>query len=314
MQPRSKLAPVHSSSAARLGAFLACALAVLLIPGLGTPARDVTAAERVSAGRGDPRPTGVGLPRMPAPHPSAQERSPLQPRDIPPDGVDLQLTSFDPAGSAGVQCRIEASGLWEPDAWDRSGVPCVVEITDTLELFLQDFYESGPTDVAVTDPQGRVEQGSFSQHVFWLATPGRPLGTYQVRVSQGSRVQFGTFSLILKDEPSVKVGPTTSVECAMCGNPIAPGADMMIAMAGFGPHAKVPTHIYQRLEDFTADSGLAAGKYRYVNTLGLAEMNARGEALYILRTSPSDPIGSYLLLTDPPVEPLYTARFDVYQP
>lgn len=207
---------------------------------------------------------------------TAAPASPLQRKDVPPQGIKNQFEFFQEGDGA---CRALPPGP-----------PRALVERSTLEIgqfFLICFpgFAAQALDAEVRLPNGSVRRSRVTDidlddgvpYLSWYALPGDPTGTYTVSATQGSLKGTGKFAVDTASRAGVLVAPPASGP---------PGTTFRIGVFGFEPNATVPLYTYR---------SAGRGAYEYVTTLAV-KVDAKGQTLYELKTQPDDPTGAYCFL------------------
>ncbi|MCA1692729.1 MAG: hypothetical protein LC733_11230, partial [Actinobacteria bacterium] len=203
--------------------------------------------------------------------------SPLQRRDVPPEGVKAQFEYFQEGDGA-------CFGL------DESRPAAVVdfekpEMATSFIICFPGFAPNQPVQADVRLPDGKMRKiSSESFNVpegvpfsLWTAVPGDPLGTYEVTATQGALRGTGRFTVSVASSPNL-------VEIEPLFGPA--GSVFRFALAGFPPNRNVELYLYRQTE---------AGPYSFLTTLS-PRMDGKGETILTVHTAPDDPPGVYCLL------------------
>jgi hypothetical protein len=217
--------------------------------------------------------------------------SPLKRHDTPPEGVRPMLAGFG-FGGGEDPCRSGEEAERDPSVY----VPGKPEIATEFYICVQGFAANREIQIQVKYPDGRVKRDRISvpgyptptRSTLWTSLPGDPLGEYAVIATQGEgqaqHQAMTSFMMSAASKPHIMVLPNMG----------PPGTTFRFALAGFAPDKMVPLHLYR--QDTSCTDAIA---YCYVTSLPPANMDSRGEAIYMLRTQPDDPQGSYRVITEP---------------
>ena len=241
---------------------------------------------------------GETTPIRAAPPPVTTPESPLTRRDPLPVGVPPQYR-----GSLAVSTRcssVSAAGE-EPrvvvrpqQLFSTESESARSEIATYSYICAPGFSPEGEVRFKIARPDGVVERkrvwtdrhgvGAWER----ASMPGDPLGTYRVTARQGGLEVQGSYTVRPASRPNSLISPRTGVG----------GTTFRIALAGFEPREQVSLHVYRLSTDgWVGDHG-----DDYATTL-IAGADERGEAIYELRTRPTDPAMQYLVLTEHPEYP-----------
>jgi len=213
----------------------------------------------------------------------------LRRRDVVPGGANMFL-GFGQAGGPGW-CTLSPGGIVE----ERGSQPgCPIQIASLTDLVIRGFDLTQPLRFEVTGPGGYAYQQQIPaarpdedfHEMTWLSRPGDATGTYQIRISQGARVEQYVVSVSPADGPQAAPWPEAG----------PPGTTFTITLAGFTPGATVPVRLYRHV-----GSAEGAPTLAYSTTLGTVTMNRRGEGVLNLPTDQDDPEGLYSVQTTPPM-------------
>jgi hypothetical protein len=215
----------------------------------------------------------------------------LKDNDVPPEGVAAQLGFF-PA-------HIPCADPLKPGDGKQIGT---VETASRSRICFAKFKPDNEISVSVMQPGGAVlrqgtvtTEGSGAGVWTWVILPGDPLGTYTLTATQGQLKAVATFTVVRAMSPRIIVHPRSGV----------PGTTFSIGLAGFQPSLTAPLYLY-RQRDRSIPS------FNYATQLSSVRTDARGEAIYTLRTQWDDPVGEYLAFVDKSADPLLIAgRFSV---
>lgn len=203
--------------------------------------------------------------------------SPLQRRDVPPEGVKAQFQYFQEGDGSCI-------GV------DKSKLAVVVEfnqpeVATSFTMCFAGFTPNQPVQAHVRLPDGkvrRISSESFSvpegvPWASWTSVPGDPLGTYEVTATQGSLTGRGSFTVSAASSPNlVAIEPSFGPA----------GSAFRFALAGFPPNRNLDLYLYRQS---------AAGTYEFLTTLS-PRMDGKGETILTVQTAPDDPPGVYCLL------------------
>jgi hypothetical protein len=159
-------------------------------------------------------------------------------------------------------------------------------VLSELCFWLTPFDANQTTNLKITRPDGSIyanwalppfkNSAGFTE--FFIVV-GQPLGQYTLRFSQGSRLATAVFTLEAARFPTLLIAPQT----------VSPGKDMNLQMAGFAPNTILS--IYR----FGGQNNDGTVRWDYRTHLPPVQVNARGEATFVVHTRPNDPLGDYLL-------------------
>lgn len=231
----------------------------------------------------------------------------------PPPTLRPQLVSRDPAGDDEVSCVVGTA-----ERGDTAATPsdCIAEITDWLSLWYRDFPTSkdgigqlvSALSVAMAQPNGQVRLFTVTEATQMLyLRPGMPLGRYEFTASGSGKTVTGGFTVKSPTQRTLRVAFNTSGE-----DQVRPGTPVNVDLAGYPASSTVSLHLYRHLSHRDVDTGLTT--WRYATLISRVSVDSLGQAATSFSTEPGDPLGQYLVYSDPPqVSDLNAARFELIQ-
>jgi hypothetical protein len=239
---------------------------------------------------------------------TTQSRRPslLQRTMVRPTGVAAQM-DVDIGGAGGESCSSLYGHLnvRKPTIGVGGEDPSVTEalIGSPVRICLLRFSVGTPIQVTIRSPTGRLERltapappcdgADCTTETAWGPLPGYQLGTYDVTAAQDDVSVKAKIVVEPAREPSLMViGSTTDEETRVT---VRPGTPVGIAIAGFAPRRSVGLLFYYTPSFDSYPKGL---RFRASTTV---TTDATGGAIFWLRTSPTDPLGCYLVNTWPPL-------------
>ncbi len=211
--------------------------------------------------------------------------STLTRRDVPPPGVEAQLSL---AGTGGARNAIYCSAKNNQRVSTSS---CKTEVTDTLVL----TFDSRVSRISVTRPDGKRYNFTNNDDSFDLyISPGVLLGTYYFEAIHGSRRVTGSFWVSEASRPTIVVLPRRD----------RVGSTFEIHLAGYPAYEKAKLHIYYEFQTGRPPDYIT---HEYVTTL-TSNSNQRGEGILTLNTNQNDPLGTYVLRDDTYTQPNHVFR------
>jgi hypothetical protein len=226
-----------------------------------------------------------------------------------PNGVAAQMNAdFGGAGGESCSSYYEPYHVRKPTIGIGGGDDPSVATTWTatpVRICLLRFNPGPPIQVTIRSPTGRLERltapappceaADCTTQTAWGPLPGESLGRYEVTAVQVDRSAKATIIVEAAHEPSLMViGSAGDVEEEVRVT-VRPGTPIGIAIAGFHPRRSVGLLFYYTPSFDPYPQGL---RFRASTTV---TTDASGGAVFWLRTSPTDPLGCYLVNTWPPL-------------
>ena len=208
------------------------------------------------------------------------------------------LTSNDPAGDDLTVCYVLPATHQNGtrDSPDATPGACVVEITDTLavQVGLEDGQlgssNAAPSlvvDVLLGPQNEAVTLASRTIDDMYLR-PGTRLGVYRFRGHVGAQAVVGGFTIRPSSKRVLQLRYANEQQ----------GTGAYVALAGYPPFSPALIDVYRQISFRPAVSS-GQRKWRYAQTIGRANMDARGEALFRLPFDVHSVPGSFLVVTEP---------------
>lgn len=175
-----------------------------------------------------------------------------------------------------------ASGWFCLRGFDDHGPPLRIILTGPLPEKTQQVKNLDP----IKDPAG------YTYWAWSISVVLKPIGDYRIHVTQDSKA----LGILLQASGRVKVVPATvpSIYNARETASYPPGTTLQIELSGFRPNSQVMIFVYGPL----ARVGKSYG-YPFLRPLPLAQMDAHGEASYLLASRPGDQPGEYAVWINP---------------
>jgi hypothetical protein len=241
---------------------------------------------------------------------TTQPRSPslLQRPMARPDGVAAVMDVGFGAGDED-HCRAASSQVQKPTIYLGFGSPssvAAVQIAEPLPICLLRFNAGAPIQVTIRSPAGRLERitaptptcdaAACTSLTAWAALPGDPLGRYDMTASQGDISLQGRITVRAADGPRLMVIGSAGDELATRVT-VRPGTTIGIALAGLRPRRSMDLLFFYTPSFRWGGELVAHMQFRASTTVPI---DPGGGTIFWLRTSPTDPLGCYLVNTWPP--------------
>jgi hypothetical protein len=222
-----------------------------------------------------------------------------------PNGVAAQM-NVDFGGADSIPCwgiyehqpekpTIAVNGRTDPSVTAAS-------IASPIQICLFRFDAGRPVQVTIRSPAGREERLTApppcaavdcTTETAWGPLPGDPLGDYDVTAVQPDRSAKAKIIVEAAHGRSLMVIGSTTNEVTRLT--VRPGTPIGIAIAGFLPRQSIGLLFYYTPSFEVFPKGL---RFQASTT---ATTDASGGAVVWLATSPTDPLGCYLVNTLPPL-------------
>ncbi len=204
--------------------------------------------------------------------------------DTPPDGFEPEIEVQHPTGSNERRCYLRENAI------EAELTRCEAEVTNTVTLIFEGFWQDRETTVQITEPGGQTHEFSAVNGAIFklLMVPGKQVGLYEVEARQRGGTRKGSFVLQRANAPTVSVR----------NGRVVAGDSVEYMLSGFAADQEIRLFLY-RANGVTSYDGIGKSYFDYVTQLGNVTTDDGGETMVRIETDSADPTGHYVLMTDP---------------